>query len=1211
MKKNIIKMRAYGFTLVELLATIVVIAVVSLITVPAVTAIIERTRKASFAKSAMNVNKISDNYYISNSAIFSKFNDITFDCNNVLCSSQSSPNIKNLNLGAEGAMGNGYVKIYKGGSVEFLLTNGKYCAEKNPNKEEVKIYNGNCEGIIIDNEKIRISSIKTTSTTSTIKVFGDVITGKSGVSKYEFYIDNKLDATVKTNDTNYTHTFEKVSGKNHKIKVRVYNGTYGSENFDESIGMDEKEIDASLLDFGTITIVPSSTAWKTSKTYTISGTTEGNIDEELQYQVKYNGEIYNEQNDKDKWQTISSPTTISIDTMSTKDNPTTIYVRLNDGVNTSDAKIYKETKIDTTAPILTIGNITTTTKSIIIPITANKDGESEIKSTECVYGTSASYGTTGVISGNSCVINNVKENTNYYYKVTTMNNAGLSTTKTGNSTTGQTSVSFTTSQNPTNTSYAQSKTVKVSYVATNVTSPTYYVKTTVATTSNINGYNCGTSTDPSTCGTTVTKSYAANTWYKVTGTPLVTFKSNGIIYARINDGKIYSSSSTLSLTKIDTTGPVNVSLTKGTVTTNSITVVANATDNESGISGYEFSIDNGTTWKAKQTSNTYTFSGLKSGTYNIKVRVTNNANLNTTSNTLSVATVTLAKPSISIPSGWATSKSVTIEYPSVATIKQYSLDGGSTWKNYTGAITFTTNGSIVAKASDGINEVTNAGNITQIDTTNPTVSYSLASGTYNENKTITITANDDNFQFMYITVYKDGTVYKEYNRLTNKTQTIDLDSDGTWIVYTNVVDKAGNKLNQEPKTSTGVYYQTYMIDTVNPTVSYSLAGGTYNENKTVRVTVSDTNFKSMSVYVFKNKALVYTNKITSKSIDNTTKNTFDVLLDGDGDWTIYAKATDKAGNKQNQDPNNGDWYYQTYVIKSKETCLTSGDYKTGDAVTCGGYKWHVIRQYIESDDDLHPDPYNPVDPSTQTKYLTILMDAHQLPDMAHCTNDGTNCEINEHNKIKYSWENSLIRKYLNNTLLNELESKISNEIITNKICGATYEYNPTSTTTPSGPSLNYFWGGRFVGYLESEIDRINDQWLDIHKYLENSHEQCKTYTYDKIRLITRSEHYLMHSTYEGVEYDYIAKIPNIKQMLPNYYKSWFIDVPPTYDKYNPFVPIVGSWWGMAGAQDNRYPYYGKSDVSLLFASSSLYSGAAMTDSSTVAGVRPVITIALD
>ena len=828
MKKNIIKMRAYGFTLVELLATIVVIAVVSLITVPAVTAIIERTRKASFAKSAMNVNKISDNYYISNSAIFSKFNDITFDCNNVLCSSQSSPNIKNLNLGAEGAMGNGYVKIYKGGSVEFLLTNGKYCAEKNPNKEEVKIYNGNCEGIIIDNEKIRINSIKTTSTTKSIKVYGNVTAGKSGVGKYEFYIDGKLDGTIETTDINYDYTFKNVTGKEHKIKVVVYNGTYDKPNFDDSMGMDEKEIDASLLDFGNITISPSTTSWATSKTYTISGTTEGNIDEELQYQVKYNGETYNEQNDKDKWHTISSPTTISIDTMSTKDNPTTIYVRLTDGVNIKSGIPYTETKIDTTNPELTLENVTLTTKSISVPITAS-DAESGIKSIACKYGTSTSYGSTGTVSNNKCVINNIKNNTNYYYRVTTTNNAGLSTTKTGNSTTGITTVTFKKiSQVPTNTSYAQSKTVKVNYVATNVTNPTYYVKTTVATTSTINGYNCGTSTNPGTCGTTATKSYVANTWYKVTESPDITLKENGTIRARINDGIIYSTSSDYVETKIDPTAPINVTLTKGTVTTNSITVVASATDNESGISGYEFSIDNGTTWKAKQTSNTYTFSGLKSGTYNIKVRAHNNSGLSTISGVLSVPTATLTKPVINIPSGWATSKSVTITYPSVATIKQYSLDGGSTWKNYTGAITFTTNGSIVAKASDGINEVTNAGNITQIDTTNPTVSYSLASGTYNENKTITITANDDNFSYMHINIFKDGTSYKEYNGLTNKTQTISLDSDGTWIVYTNVFDKAGNKQNQDPN-SNGVYYQIYYI-TTKPIASLKVLNGLNIDN---------------------------------------------------------------------------------------------------------------------------------------------------------------------------------------------------------------------------------------------------------------------------------------------------------------------------------------------------------------------------------------------
>ena len=1184
MKKNIIKMRAYGFTLVELLATIVVIAVVSLITVPAVTAIIERTRKASFAKSAMNVNKISDNYYISNSAIFSKFNDITFDCNNVLCSSQSSPNIKNLNLGAEGAMGNGYVKIYKGGSVEFLLTNGKYCAEKNPNKEEVKIYNGNCEGIIIDNEKIRINSIKTTSTTSTIKVFGDVITGKSGVSKYEFYIDNKLDATVKTNDTNYTHTFEKVSGKNHKIRVKVYNGTYGSENFDESIGMDEKEIDASLLDFGKITIASSSTEWKTSKIYTISGATTGTT---LQYKIVSGTTV------KQDWTNYSSA--ITVNWASTTKTPTYIYARLTDGVNTSDEKTYTETKIDTTAPTLTLGTSTTTTKNIVVPITVNKDDESGIKSTKCAYGTTSSLGTYGTISGNSCVINNVKSGTTYYYKVLTTNSAGLETSVVGNST----SKDFgTITIAPSSTAWKTSKTYTISGATTGATLQ----------------YKVVSGTTLKQDWTNYSSAITVN-WSSTTKTPTY-------IYARLTDGVNTSDEKTYTETKIDTTAPT---LTLGTSTTTTKNIVVPITvnkDDESGIKSTKCAYGTTSSLGTYGTisGNSCVINNVKSGTtYYYKVLTTNNAGLETSvvgnSTSKDFAKITITPSS----TAWKTSKTYAISGTTTGATLQYKVVSGTTvkqdWTNYSSAITVNwasttkTPTYIYARLTDGVNtsdETTYTE--TKIDTSTPNLTMSavkstsgsaVSTGTWsNETLKYTITSTGTHSSGVTIKYCVDTKNTCTPSTTIVSGKAFNLSNTGTYYVRYQGTTGAG-------KTNSIASYKA-MVDTVAPTVSYSLASGTYNENKTVRVTVNDTNFKSMSVYVFKNKALVYTNKIASKSIDNTTKNTFDVLLDGDGDWTIYAKATDKAGNKQNQDPNNGDWYYQTYVIKSKETCLTSGDYKTGDAVTCGGYKWHVIRQYIESDDDLHPDPYNPVDPSTQTKYLTILMDAHQLPDMAHCTNDGTNCEINEHNKIKYSWENSLIRKYLNNTLLNELESKISNEIITNKICGATYEYNPTSTT-----SLHYFWGGKFVGYLESEIDRINDQWLDIHKYLENPHEQCKTYTYDKIRLITRSEHYLMHSTYEGGEYDYIAKIPNIKQMLPNYYKSWFIDVPPTYDKYNPFVPIVGSWWGMAGEQDNRYPYYGKSDVSLLFASSSLSSGAAMTDSSTVAGVRPVITIALD
>ena len=93
-------------------------------------------------------------------------------------------------------------------------------------------------------------------------------------------------------------------------------------------------------------------------------------------------------------------------------------------------------------------------------------------------------------------------------------------------------------------------------------------------------------------------------------------------------------------------------------------------------------------------------------------------------------------------------------------------------------------------------------------------------------------------------------------------------SDDKWLPYTNstniTIDQESTSINpsiiyarynDKVNVSQAATYTETKIDTTPPTVSYSLAGGTYNENKTVRVTVSDTNFKSMSVYVFKNKAI--------------------------------------------------------------------------------------------------------------------------------------------------------------------------------------------------------------------------------------------------------------------------------------------------------------------------------------------------------------------
>ena len=64
------------------------------------------------------------------------------------------------------------------------------------------------------------------------------------------------------------------------------------------------------------------------------------------------------------------------------------------------------------------------------------------------------------------------------------------------------------------------------------------------------------------------------------------------------------------------------------------------------------------------------------------------------------------------------------------------------------------------------------------------------------------------------------------------------------------------------------------------------------------------------------------------------------------------------------------------------------------------------------------------------------MDANQLGDnsnMGHCTNDtdaSTNCGVDTTGTYYvYSWGKSLIRTYLNGEFLINLESKISNKIL--------------------------------------------------------------------------------------------------------------------------------------------------------------------------------------
>ena len=182
-----------------------------------------------------------------------------------------------------------------------------------------------------------------------------------------------------------------------------------------------------------------------------------------------------------------------------------------------------------------------------------------------------------------------------------------------------------------------------------------------------------------------------------------------------NAGASYTPTSGQTLYAKWTEDVINLSISTSK-TTNSITTVATASAT-SGISKYEFSKDNGATWVANGTSNTYTFNGLTHNTsYNIKVRVTSGVGRQTSSATVATTTKSVATPTFSETG--TTTKNVTITYltgcGSTYTCS-YSKDGAA-FVNVTSnpIISFSSDGSLVARITDGINTVTSSSYLVEV-----------------------------------------------------------------------------------------------------------------------------------------------------------------------------------------------------------------------------------------------------------------------------------------------------------------------------------------------------------------------------------------------------------------------------------------------------------------------------------------------------------------
>jgi len=389
--------------------------------------------------------------------------------------------------------------------------------------------------------------------------------------------------------------------------------------------------------------------------------------------------------------------------------------------------------------------------------------------------------------------------------------------------------------------------------------------------------------------------------------------------------------------QLDTTPPV-LSITSNLVTSSSITIVATAEDLESGINGYQFSKDNGTTWTSKQISNVYNFTGLTNNTnYTFKVRVYNNNELSTVSEELIVRTNDIAIPTYSInTTDWTHEKIVTIHYPErqAGFVYEYSLDGATTWllvesPSTTKEITFTDNGSVIARITDGTNEISGTSyQVTNIDKVDPTVSMNVVGSPFNANGW-----SKTNFDInIETTDLESGISNYKYCQTTSSSCTPSTTVNNASGVVTITTESATNKVcvqayDNANNSSEVVCTNSYKLDKTSPTAGTISLSGTLGSNGwyTSNVTVNKTDGSDT----------LSGHATTTLSHTSITSETTGI--------TVTLTTTDQAGNTATR----------TELVKVDKTAPIAGTISlSGTLGTNGWYRSNVTVSKTDGSDTI-------------------------------------------------------------------------------------------------------------------------------------------------------------------------------------------------------------------------------------------------------------------
>ena len=849
-------MKKKGFTLVELIGVIVILAIIALIAIPITLGVVGNAKKQSFIRTLDNSIAafkivIADNNIMGNTIgrLDITSDDLKLDNNNFI---------------------SGEISIDENGEIKLEnVSDGEFCA--NGTKNNYTIKKGDCSST--DETPPIITNISVISTNNSIQVIVSAKDTECGIDKYEYSLDGKNFKEVDS-----VFTIDGLDrGIEYTITIRVTNNN--GETVTKVIKRYTANIEAPI-------IKSEPAEWSSNKTVTITFP-----DGEYKYYYSVNGEDFIETTDKVVVLELDSKSYVVIKIVDKDGNyqiTTTNITKIDKEIPTCTILVENENSWSTNKKLTVTGKDDGEVYGIKLPeadnyVVNNKAIYTATKNGIYVATVKDKYGNTNTCSANvSKIDNTTPENITATIKAKDGNKitviAGAIDLESGINK-YEFSINGSEYELGNNDTYTFTKktdndTVKVKVTNNANLSATYEFKVNdIGTIPTYNVTPTGwsrkkvvTITYPGVNNYVYQYKVNDNEWVTTTkNIETVEFNKNGYVVARMVDGSKVYSAGVYNVNHIDITEPTNIELTVVSKTEKEIKVSATAKDNETGIAKYEFKIDDKDYVVSKD--NTFVFEGVTPSIHKVKVRVTNGVGLVSESNEFNVTPKIDTKPKYVIePSDWSITKTVKITFKE-GFKNYYKIDDGDfiEAKNIVTVLPLNKNAKIVAKTTDGQNELDIVTiDVNTIDSEDPVCTIQTTSSEeWVTSRELTITAADKDSGVFGILLPNEEDYIKTES--TNKV----VDKIGTYEVK--VKDNAGRigkctlkieKIDStkptnvtvalQSTTKTSMTVQANAVDNESGIVKYEFAidGGEFiNNDKNKTYTFKDVSYQKHKVKI--------------------------------------------------------------------------------------------------------------------------------------------------------------------------------------------------------------------------------------------------------------------------------------------------------------------------------------------------------------------------